>query len=269
MVKITIINACLNEVNRIEANIKSVLSHDYSNIEYVVIDGASTDGTVDIIKRYAAKDNRVRWISEPDKGGVDALNKGLKMATGDLIGTLYGDDELCEGALKAVADAYEAHPDCDIFHGDLIKVQDGKLLFRLTPSDVDKHIWHEVPVNSTATYISRRAFDKVGYYDAKLPLAADFEMYLRLYLNGFKFFYIGKALLKMSFGGDSDVNYVDGYRQVYKVQVNKGYPSYKALFLFDYKVVKSSVKNVLRKFGLHSLIKLHPKFHSIETDQDS
>lgn len=265
--KFTIINTCLNEVNRIEANIKSVLSHDYNDIEYLIIDGGSTDGTVNIIKEYAGKDDRIRWISEPDNGGVDALNKGLKMATGDLIGVLYGDDEFCEGALKAVADAYEAHPDYDIFHGDLIKIQDGNPIFRLTPSDdVDKHVWHEVPINATATYYSKRAFDKVGYFDADLPLAADFEMILRLYLNKFKFFYIKKALIKMAYGGDSDVNYIEGYKQVYKVQINKGYPRYKALFWFVYKVVKSSVKNILRKLGLHSLIKLHPKFHSIRQE---
>src|SRR5690242_20380282 len=96
----------------------SVLGQDCPDLEYIVVDGGSTDGTLAIIERFAAADPRVSWHSEPDEGISDAFNKGLARATGQVIGIINSDDAYVPGALRLVAEAFRLHPECDVFHGD-------------------------------------------------------------------------------------------------------------------------------------------------------
>ena len=90
--KISIITITLNSRKYLDKSISSVLSQDHQNLEYIFVDGGSTDGTLEIIKKYAEKDQRIRWISEPDRGIADAMNKGVALATGDIIAHLHSDD---------------------------------------------------------------------------------------------------------------------------------------------------------------------------------
>ena len=99
--KISIITPCFNAVEYIEQTILSIINQDYDNIEYIIIDGGSTDGTVDIIKKY--EDKVSYWISEPDKGQSDAINKGIAVATGDIFNWINADDFLEKGILKVIA----------------------------------------------------------------------------------------------------------------------------------------------------------------------
>ena len=103
--KISIVTITYNSENTVEETIKSVISQGYPNLEYVIIDGASTDGTLDVVSKYS--DRIAKIVSEPDKGISDAFNKGIKHATGEIIGIINSDDILLPGALQAVADAYE------------------------------------------------------------------------------------------------------------------------------------------------------------------
>lgn len=265
--KISVITISLNSSQLIEKAIKSVISQGYHDIEYWIIDGGSTDGTIDIIKRFASIDHRIKWISEPDMNGADAYNKGITRSTGDLIGILNSDDEYCEGAIEAVADAFIMHPDFDIFHGDIIMHEGETPLYRLKPSDVDANIWHEVPINATAAFITRRAYKKVGVYDIELKAANDYDMYLRLYRNNFRFYYIEKVIVKMRYGGFSDKNALKGLKAVSDISARQGYPRHKALIWLAYKVGISSIKNILRRLRLFSLMRIHPRFRSYKYDQ--
>ena len=103
--KISIITPCFNAAQYIEQTILSIINQDYDNIEYVIIDGGSSDGTVDIIKKY--EDKISYWISEPDKGQSDAINKGIEVATGDVFNWVNADDYLEEGVLKEIAKHFE------------------------------------------------------------------------------------------------------------------------------------------------------------------
>ena len=103
--KISIVTITFNSENTVEETIKSVISQDYSNLEYIIIDGASTDRTLEVVNKY--RDRIARIVSEPDKGISDAFNKGIRYATGDVIGIINSDDILLPGALQAVAAAYE------------------------------------------------------------------------------------------------------------------------------------------------------------------
>ncbi len=118
--KVSIITAVYNGVKTIEACIKSVLNQTYQNIEYIVIDGGSTDGTLDVIRRY--KDKIAKVVSEPDKGIYDALNKGIKIATGEVIGFLHADDVYANNkVIETVSHEMKSH-NIDSCYGDLLYV---------------------------------------------------------------------------------------------------------------------------------------------------
>src|SRR5258706_6083465 len=113
--RISIVTPSFNQAAYVDATIRSVLDQRYPNLEYIVVDGGSTDGSVDIIRRY--EDRLTYWVSEPDRGQADAINKGLARATGEIRAYLNSDDLYLPGALLRVAAEYRAHPDADIICG--------------------------------------------------------------------------------------------------------------------------------------------------------
>jgi glycosyltransferase involved in cell wall biosynthesis len=115
---LTIIVPSYNQNRFLPATLDSILSQSYRPLEVLVIDGASTDGTVDTLQRYAARHPELRWLSEPDAGPAEAVNKGLALATGTVTGIQSADDLYCRGALAAVMDAFERHPECGFLIGD-------------------------------------------------------------------------------------------------------------------------------------------------------
>lgn len=120
--KVSIVTVCYNSAKTIERTIKSVAGQDYTNIEYIIIDGGSTDGTLDIIDRY--KDKISVLVSEPDKGIYDAMNKGIARATGDIIGFMNSDDWYADGAIAAIVDSF-SKTDADIVYGKTIVSKNG------------------------------------------------------------------------------------------------------------------------------------------------
>jgi len=186
--KISIITVCYNSEKYIQSTIESVLNQTYENIEYIVIDGCSNDGTVTIIKEYESKFNgRMKWISEPDKGIYDAMNKGIKMATGDVVGILNSDDFYIENTvIEQVADTFTQNKETQIVFGDVLFVK---------PDNLDKTVRYYRSKNFTPkrfrfgfmpahpTFFTYKTnFDKIGYYKIKYTIAADFELLLRFML---------------------------------------------------------------------------------------
>ena len=129
----SIITPTMNSAASLEETIRSVLDQSGVALEYLLIDGGSTDATLEIIKHHAAADNRVRWISEPDQGIADAFNKGIALAQGEVIGIINSDDLYEDGALSAVMDQFQADPDCDLVHGDMLRLEGNQPLFRMVP----------------------------------------------------------------------------------------------------------------------------------------
>lgn len=262
--KFSIITITLNSGQHLAEAIESVLLQDQADFEYIIVDGGSTDGTLEIIMEYANADSRIRWISEPDEGIADAFNKGVTLAKGEIIGILNSDDRYLSGALTKVAEAYAAHGECDVFHGDMLRLDGEAVLFRLVPADVERSIWHEMPLNHPATFVTRRAYERVGGFDATIRLAMDYDLLLRLYKGGCRFHHIPHPLAAMRYGGASDSKHLEGLREVRIIAIREGYPLSKAWFWFCYKVCISSVKNMLRRFGLFGLLHLHPRFRKVE-----
>ena len=263
----SIVTVTLNSKNNLCEALDSVRHQDYINFEHLIVDGGSSDGTVEIIRKYAADDNRVRWISEADDGIADAFNKGIRMASGNIIGILNSDDRYATGALKMVAEAVALHPECDIFHGDMLRYQDDTPLFLLKSSDVQRNIWHEMPLNHPATFVTRKAYQQVGLFDTRLKLAMDYDMILRLYRAGFCFWHIDEVLAHMRYGGISDERMMDGLKEVYWASVRQGYPEWKAAYWMMHKGGLRCCKLLLRKLGLYSLMRLHPKFKRLPDEK--
>ena len=260
----SIITITFNSHEYLEKTIDSVLSQDFVDFEYILVDGGSTDSSLEIIQRYAAVDARIRWISEPDNGISDAFNKGIRMAVGEIIGIINSDDYYLPGALSAVAAAYLLHAGVTVFHGDMLRLDGEIARFRLVPSDVTENIWHEMPLNHPATFITRRAYEQVGGFDSTIRIAMDYDLLLRMFKAGQNFFYIPHALAAMRYGGASDDRHMDGLREVRAIAIREGYSGAKAWFWFGYKVCISSVKNGLRRLGLFRLLHFHPRFRRLE-----
>ena len=192
---ISIVTPSYNQAQFIERTIDSVLeqSGDF-DLEYRVIDGGSTDGTVDLLKKYG---DRIDWVSERDHGQVDAINKGLRRATGDLVGWVNSDDVLLPGALSRVARAFRDHPEIEWVHGRcrIIDEHDRPMRRWMAFYKHYRSLHHTFENLLTENYISqmtafwrRSVHDEIGYLDPEFDLAFDYEFFLRLARRGDPFY---------------------------------------------------------------------------------
>ena len=204
--KISIITVCYNAEQTIEDTIKSVLSQDFYNLEYIIVDGASSDTTMDIIAKY--KDNIHKIISEPDKGIYDAMNKGIQLATGDVIGILNADDfYINDHVVTRVAKEFQ-RSDVGAVFADLVYVKPENLnkIERRYSSKVFtpvKFAYGWMPAHPTF-FLQKRYYDQYGLYKTDYKIAADYELLIRmLYLNKVSYNYIPEVFIKMRLGGVS------------------------------------------------------------------
>ena len=145
---ISIITVCRNSAATIAKSIESILVQKDPGVEYLIVDGASTDGTQDIVSSYQAID---LFISEPDKGIADAFNKGIQLATGDIIGLVNSDDELSPSAVATVRRYFSEHPDVEVVHGDVLLFEGRRVVKRLKPSGRWWYPWRLVLFNHPST----------------------------------------------------------------------------------------------------------------------
>lgn len=180
---ISIITPCLNAVEFIEQTIQSVLSQTYRNLEYIIIDGASTDGTVDIIRRY--QDHLAYWHSKPDQCIAHAFNLGLSQARGEWILFLNADDYLFgQGVVDFMVPHLLEHQDADVVFGRVALVPRWDLTTGLSP-ELHGGLWNWqrfrfiCTIPHQAAFTNRKYFDRVGFFDEKFFIASDYEHYLR------------------------------------------------------------------------------------------
>lgn len=263
----SIITPTMNSAASLEETIRSVLDQADVALEYLLIDGGSADATLDIIKRHAAADERIRWISEPDQGIADAFNKGIALARGEVIGIINSDDLYEAGALSAVRDQMQADPDCDLVHGDMLRLEGDQPLFRMVPGPVAETIWREMPLNHPAVFVRAARYRELGGFDVALRLTMDYELALRYYRAGCRFCYLPRILARMRYGGASDSHFLAVRRELFRVTVAAGYPRWKAAGWYLRYAAAGSIKLLLRRTGMYSLMRLHPKFRPLSGDQ--
>lgn len=207
--KVSIITVVYNNAHVIKSAIDSVLSQTYHDIEYIIIDGKSTDGTVDVISSYGSK--IAKYISEPDKGIYDAMNKGLKLATGDVVGILNSDDMyMGVDVIEKVVTIFETYAVESMF-ADLVYVQPGNLekVVRYYDSSYfspTKFAYGWMPAHPTF-FVKREVYEKYGYFKTDYKIAADYELLARfLGQYAISYFYLQLPIVKMRTGGVSTTN---------------------------------------------------------------
>lgn len=207
--RISIITTCYNRAATIQGAIESVLAQDYDDIEYIVVDGASTDSSMSVINEYRDKISKI--ISEPDHGMYEAINKGIKMASGDIIGLVHSDDFLYDNHVISDVVAKFKETNADFVYGDGIFVQ---------PENTDKivrnwiggayHRWKVrcgwLPLHPTC-YLRRDVMMREGLYDESYKIAADTDLLVRyLYKANLKVVYLKRKIIRMRMGGLSTDN---------------------------------------------------------------
>lgn len=178
---VSVATPSFDQARFLEETILSVLNQEYPRVEYIIIDGGSTDGSVEIIRKYA--DRLAHWISEPDGGQADAINKGWRLSHGDIVAYLNSDDTYVPGAISAALECFQSHPDVDILYGDAQIIDaSGALIGHYAGGPFDFHEMvrncHNV-IPQPSTFFRRRVLEKAGAFDIRLQFVFDFEYWLR------------------------------------------------------------------------------------------
>ncbi|MFD2145622.1 glycosyltransferase family 2 protein [Mucilaginibacter antarcticus] len=211
--KISIITVTYNAQNTLSRCIQSVIAQNYANIEYIIVDGASTDGTLQIISQYQSQVEV--FVSEPDTGIYDAMNKGIKMATGDVIGILNADDYFAaNNVISSVAAAFKEQ-DTQVLYGNLNYINPNGFVLRKWRSGTYTHgmfNWGWMPPHPTF-YCRRQLFETHGLYDTQYGTAADYELMLRfVHAHKATTQYLNKVMVNMAVGGVSNQNYRNRFK---------------------------------------------------------
>ena len=211
--KISIITVCFNSESTIRDTIESVLKQTYKDYEYIIVDGKSTDNTLNIINEY----KNIKLISEKDKGFYDALNKGIKIASGDIIGIINADDVLYdENVFKTIVDNYK--DDTQIMYANIKYYNEdfSKVVRDYISGAKYSNAW--CPAHPSM-YIRKEVFDKIGYYNLDYRIVADYDFMVRCNINNIRYKYINQYFVKMRYGGASNglAGYIKNFFECYKV----------------------------------------------------
>ena len=262
--KISIITVCYNSEETILSTLNSVISQTYKNIEHIIVDGGSIDRTLDILKNYNFHNKIV--ISEPDKGIYDAMNKGINIATGEIISILNSDDIYqSPNIISEVIDEITKSPEKEIFLGDVVFFKQSnfsKILRHYSAKNFNREmLLSGIMPPHPASFIKKKTYLENGLYKSSLSIAADFEMFLRLlYIKNKKFKYLDKIIVRMRSGGKSGKNFKTYFTSTKEI-----------VFAFKWNNLKTSFFKILLRlpgkvsqFLFLNKLKQIPRFESFE-----
>jgi len=270
--KISVITICYNSANTLKYTLKSVLSQDYENIEHIIVDGGSTDNTLDVLKHYSLK--RKIIISEKDKGIYDALNKGINKATGDFVTYLHSDDVFYNPqVISDVVKKIKKNKGYKIYLGDTVysnKKNISSIIRYYTARNFKKNqISRGLIPPHPSSFIDTQISKKIGY-NTKYKIAGDFDFFVKLFLkNKLEYFYINLPIIKMRWGGKSNKNIFSYLRSTVEIinslnknKIKKNYLTILLRIFFKYnqfkfdKITYSKLKRDFYFEGLNSVEKL-------------
>jgi glycosyltransferase involved in cell wall biosynthesis len=209
---------------------RSVLEQDYPNIEYIVIDGGSTDGSVDIIRKYA--DKLAYWVSEKDSGQADAIRKGFEKATGDIFAWLNSDDVYLPGTLRKAAEVFRAKK-ADIVYGNELLIDEkgapiGKRIQRPFPKRLALpfYVYGGYMVWQPASFWTREIYERSGGIDPSFQFVMDPDLFTRFILNGAKFEYVNEHFTKFRIHKDSKTSRLQDVRRSERKRLHQKYGKY-------------------------------------------
>lgn len=244
---ISIITVVYNGDKYLEQTIQSVINQTYKNIEYIIIDGGSTDRTIDIIKKY--EHNISYWISEKDKGLYDAMNKGILKSNGELIGTINSDDWYEVDAIDSVVHALLENPNKKIFHSDRYNILENgeKELFRFNPSKF-KFKYYSMTYSHPSMFISRDEY-RVHLYKTNIKSGADYQFIMESFLRDENIIqYIEKVNVNFRLGGiSSRLSFFETLKEVFLIRKYSKMPIFDILFSIVLSTVIFIIKTVNKK----------------------
>ncbi len=243
---VSIVTPSYNQGRFITETIESVFNQTYSNIEYIVIDGGSTDGTIDILKSYEHKG--LKWISEKDEGQSDAINKGFKLCNGEIVGWLNSDDVLLPYCVEKVVEEFNKDENIGLVYGDIqIIDENGNLIREYKPGllTLERLLKIEQSVPQPGSFYRKKFVDLVGGLDKQLNFVMDYDLFIKL-LKISKAIYIPELLAKFRIHSQSKTFNFSATKSVieaYRVSRKYGAPVFSAL---NFKRAKSLVKSIAK-----------------------
>lgn len=238
--KFSIITVCYNSEKTIERTIKSVLNQTIDDYEYIIVDGGSTDNTISLIDNYRMIfGKKLRVISEPDDGIYDAMNKGIRMSSGELVGIVNSDDYLEPDALKKISNVYDGY-DYEIIYGMLRTISNGKEIqvYIKNHENIDADM-----IAHPSCFVTKKIYDSFGLYNLKYKYSADYEFMLRMIRNDkVKFVKLYEIISNFNLDGSSAS--VEAYMETMKLRHEYGFIDDK---LYNRIMIKSKIKLFLQK----------------------
>jgi len=214
----SIITVCYNSEKTISDTIESVLNQTYQNFEYIIIDGGSTDGTLEIVKKYEPKfKGKLRWISKKDEGIYDAMNKGINLANGELIGIINSDDWYHYNSLEVLNNNYEEK--VDIYYGNLYKIREIETKLYIKKINGNKlHLIKKImSIPHPSCFVHKRWYKKIKF-DTKYKINADYKFILDSYIKKARFKYVDFPFSFMRIGGFSSISFKNNLIAGMKIQ---------------------------------------------------
>lgn len=260
---VSIITITFNSERHLEQTIQSVLGQDYPDIEYIIVDGGSTDGTLDIIRKY--EDRIAKWVSEPDRGISDAMNKGIRMSSGEIIGIIHSDDYYEPGAVRAAVGLFQEHPEAEVVHGNLrlSNPEESSSLIQKPLKNPERAIWRRMPFLHPTVFVRKGAYVRYGLFDLSYKIAMDRELMLRFMLKGARFLYIDRVLANMRTTGISQKQLSETFREGRDVAIRHGHGRLMAYSYYFYRLIlnrcEKKAGQFLREMGLKRITDYYRK----------
>lgn len=255
--KVSVITVVYNGEKYLRRAIESVLNQNYHNIEYIIIDGGSRDSSISIIKEYESR--ITYWCSESDNGIADAFNKGIKKATGELVGILNCDDWYEADTIAKAVEACQLHK-ADVLHGKMqYWINEEKEYVFTANHDL---LLKEMVMNHPTVFVRREIYEKYGSFEEKWHYAMDYELLLRLYVSGVKFHYIPEITANMQLGGASDLNWTKAFWESFLIKKKHLRKSFSPFCYFIYMLLRKFISKTMPEIGLGFLQKFYRRYFS-------
>jgi glycosyltransferase involved in cell wall biosynthesis len=242
----SIITVVRNGARTLEGTIQSVLAQSIGGLEYIIIDGGSTDGTLDIIRKY---DDRIDlWVSEPDNGIYDAMNKGIAQSTGRLIGILNSDDCYEKDSLSSIAGLHHAQvlDRNTVIYGDQVIIDEDLGIRTVLPGH--EKYWQGMTICHQAMFVTRDVYEEKGLYDASLRFAADYDFFIRSVLRGVRFVHLPIIVVSFSNAGATYNNVLRSNAEALQIHRNYfGVFSKNYLYFFFYQFLRGLFVTAVRR----------------------
>lgn len=250
--KVSIITVARNSRKTIRDTIESVLNQTYDQIEYLIIDGQSSDGTVEIAREYEGKFKKrgfeYQCLSEEDFGIYDAMNKGIRISSGDIIGILNSDDWYANDAVSNIVNVFSRDPGVQFVHGAMSKVSFDKRILKVVGRR--KSYWHfieKAPYNHPTCFVRREIYKDIGLFDPRHKTAADYDFMLKIYHNSnIKKCYLDHVITYFREGGVTSNNLSVRVWQIFGILRNFGYSKFMIIFSLVFRFLRNLLARLKR-----------------------